>query len=54
MKTQSETPAVNPYLVIAFGVFSVSTSAVLVKLAEAPAGVIAFYRLFFPFCSCCL
>ncbi|RKO63352.1 DMT family transporter [Caldibacillus debilis] len=47
MKTQSETPAVNPYLVIAFGVFSVSTSAVLVKLAEAPAGVIAFYRLFF-------
>jgi len=47
MKTQSEKPAVNPYLVIAFGVFSVSTSAVLVKLAEAPAGVIAFYRLFF-------
>lgn len=47
MKTQSETPAVNPYLVIAFGVFSVSTSAVLVKLSEAPAGVIAFYRLFF-------
>ncbi|REJ23802.1 MAG: EamA family transporter [Caldibacillus debilis] len=47
MKTQSETPAVNPYLVIAFGVFSVSTSAILVKLAEAPAGVIAFYRLFF-------
>lgn len=47
MKTQSEKPAVNPYLVIAFGVFSVSTSAVLVKLAQAPAGVIAFYRLFF-------
>ncbi|WP_026499910.1 DMT family transporter [Caldibacillus debilis] len=47
MKTQSEKPAVNPYLVIAFGVFSVSTSAVLVKLSEAPAGVIAFYRLFF-------
>ncbi|MBY6273617.1 MAG: EamA family transporter [Bacillaceae bacterium] len=47
MKTQSEKPAVNPYLVIAFGVFSVSTSAVLVKLAEAPAGVIAFFRLFF-------
>ncbi|MFS0591971.1 DMT family transporter [Cytobacillus horneckiae] len=38
---------VNPYLILAIGVISVSTSAILVKVASAPAGVIAFYRLFF-------
>ncbi|WP_243290507.1 DMT family transporter [Bacillus sp. FJAT-47783] len=36
-----------PYIALAIGVTAVSTSAVLVKLSTAPAGVIAFYRLFF-------
>ncbi len=42
-------PIINPYFALAIGVVSVSTSAIFVKLADAPAGVIAFYRLFFSF-----
>ncbi len=42
-----KTPSVNPYFAIVIGVISISTSAVLVKAAAAPSGVIAFYRLFF-------
>ena len=42
-----ESPGMNPYVILAFGVFAVSTSAVFVKLSTAPAGVIAFYRLLF-------
>ncbi|MCA1061560.1 DMT family transporter [Rossellomorea aquimaris] len=38
---------VNPYLILAIGVISVSTSAILVKVSSAPAGILAFYRLFF-------
>lgn len=39
-------PPFNPYFAVAIGVISVSTSAVLVKLAHpAPAGIIALYRL---------
>ncbi|WP_064092768.1 DMT family transporter [Rossellomorea aquimaris] len=38
---------INPYLLLAIGVISVSTSAILVKISSAPAGVLAFYRLFF-------
>ncbi|MCM3707853.1 MULTISPECIES: DMT family transporter [Cytobacillus] len=38
---------INPYVVLAIGVVSVSTSAILVKVSSAPSGVIAFYRLFF-------
>lgn len=39
-------PPVNPYLAITIGVLSISTAAVLVKLAgDAPASVIANYRL---------
>ncbi|RLQ91085.1 DMT family transporter [Falsibacillus albus] len=41
-----ETPKVNPYLALGIGVVSVSTSAILVKVSSADAGVIAFYRLF--------
>lgn len=37
----------NPYVALAVGVLTVSTSAIFVKLAEAPAGVVAFYRLLF-------
>ncbi len=37
----------NPYLILAIGVVSVSTSAILVKVSNAPSGVLAFYRLFF-------
>lgn len=41
-------PPFNPYLAIIIGVISVSTSAVLVKLAvQAPAPIIAYYRLLF-------
>ncbi|PLR79482.1 EamA family transporter [Bacillus canaveralius] len=40
-------PRINPYLALAIGVISVSTSAILVKVSSAPAGVIAFYRLLF-------
>jgi drug/metabolite transporter (DMT)-like permease len=38
---------INPYLLLAIGVISVSTSAIIVKFSAAPAGVLAFYRLFF-------
>jgi drug/metabolite transporter (DMT)-like permease len=37
----------KPYLALIIGALSVSTSAILVKWAQAPAAVIAFYRLFF-------
>lgn len=40
-------PKFNPYVLLIIGVLSVSTSAIFVKVASAPAGVIAFYRLFF-------
>ncbi|MEK4538512.1 MULTISPECIES: DMT family transporter [Peribacillus] len=40
-------PKINPYFALAIGVASVSFSAILVKLASAPSGVIAFYRLLF-------
>ncbi|MFJ7640247.1 DMT family transporter [Peribacillus sp. NPDC046944] len=40
-------PKMNPYLALAIGVASVSFSAILVKLATAPSGIIAFYRLLF-------
>lgn len=40
-------PKVNPYLVLAIGVISVSTSAILVKFSSAPSGIIAFYRMLF-------
>nr|WP_307152414.1 DMT family transporter [Robertmurraya andreesenii] len=40
-------PKLNPYLALAIGVLSVSTSAILVKVSSAPSGVIAFYRLLF-------
>ncbi|MCI0766925.1 DMT family transporter [Bacillus sp. TL12] len=35
------------YAILFFGVFALSTSAIFVKLAEAPAAISAFYRLFF-------
>src|SRR5699024_11346706 len=41
-------PPFNPYLAVVIGVFAVSTSAVLVKLAAgAPVAVIVTYRLLF-------
>ncbi|MFE8702453.1 DMT family transporter [Cytobacillus sp. FJAT-54145] len=42
-----DNPKINPYLVLAIGVISVSASAIFVKFASAPSGVIAFYRLLF-------
>lgn len=38
---------IKPYLALLLGVASVSTSAVFVKLADAPAAIVALYRLFF-------
>ncbi|HDR7719904.1 DMT family transporter [Bacillus albus] len=35
------------YYILFFGVFALSTSAIFVKLADAPAAIIAFYRLLF-------
>lgn len=40
-------PKIPPLIAILIGVISVSTSAILVKLAEADSGVIAFYRMLF-------
>jgi len=35
------------YLTLLFGVFSLSTSAIFVRLANAPSAITAFFRLFF-------
>lgn len=35
------------YITLFFGVFALSTSAIFVKLADAPATITAFYRMFF-------
>ncbi len=35
----------GPYVAVAIGVLSVSTSAIFVRLTDAPASIIAFYRL---------
>lgn len=40
-------PTINPYFSLVIGVLSVSTSAVLVKLASSPAPITALYRLLF-------
>jgi|SRR5699024_2072375 len=41
-------PPFNPYIIITIASIAISTTAVFVKLAgEAPAGIIAFYRLLF-------
>lgn len=42
-----EKPSIHPYIPIAIGVISVALSAIFVKLANADAEVIAFYRMFF-------
>jgi drug/metabolite transporter (DMT)-like permease len=39
------TPPINPYLVLAWAVAAVSTGAIFARLADAPALVIAAYRL---------
>lgn len=39
--------SVFSYIALFFGVFALSTSAIFVKLADAPSAIIAFYRLFF-------
>jgi drug/metabolite transporter (DMT)-like permease len=43
-------PWINPYLAILVGVFAVSFSSILVRLATAPPLIIAAYRLVFTFC----
>ncbi|MCF6092965.1 DMT family transporter [Microaerobacter geothermalis] len=44
-----EKPIINPYITLIIGVSAVSTSAIFVKLATAPAPIIATYRLLFTF-----
>jgi len=43
-------PWINPYLAILVGVFAVSFSSILVRLATAPPLIIAAYRMVFTFC----
>lgn len=38
-------PKVSPYLILFIGVSAVSFAAIFIRLADAPAGVIAFYRM---------
>ncbi|MGB3368768.1 MAG: DMT family transporter [Acidaminobacteraceae bacterium] len=38
---------VTPYIALFIGVFALSTSAIFVRLADAPSAIVAFYRLFF-------
>jgi len=45
----NDKPIVNPYLAVLVGVFAVSFSALFVRLATAPALMIATYRLLFTF-----
>ena len=45
----SNKPIVNPYLAVLVGVFAVSFSALFVRLATAPALMIATNRLLFTF-----
>ncbi|WP_085521889.1 DMT family transporter [Tuberibacillus sp. Marseille-P3662] len=40
-----KSPVINPYVVVIIAVLSISTSAILVRVATAPPGIIAFYRL---------
>ncbi|MFJ8236856.1 DMT family transporter [Ureibacillus sp. NPDC094379] len=42
-----EKPTIHPFIPIVIGVISIALSAILVKLADAEAGVIAFYRMLF-------
>jgi drug/metabolite transporter (DMT)-like permease len=44
-KTSDPAPPFNPYFALIIGVFAVSTGAIFVRLADAPALVIAAYRL---------
>ena len=45
MENEKESPPFNPFLALISGVLAVSTGAVFAKLAEAPALVIAAYRV---------
>lgn len=47
MEHPSDKPLLPPYLALLIGVIAVSTSAIFVKLADAPAPIIATYRLVF-------
>lgn len=47
MNDPNEKPWLPPYLALFLGVAAVSTSAIFVKLASAPAPIIATYRLIF-------
>ncbi|WP_026022941.1 DMT family transporter [Paenisporosarcina sp. TG20] len=42
-----ERTTIHPYIPIAIGVIAVAMSAIFVKLADADAGIIAFYRMLF-------
>jgi hypothetical protein len=44
-KTSDPAPPFNPYFALIIGVFAVSTGAIFVRRADAPALAIAAYRL---------
>jgi threonine/homoserine efflux transporter RhtA len=44
-KIAGSAPPFNPYFALVIGVFAVSTGAIFARLADAPALVIAAYRL---------
>ena len=48
MKLETKSKITTP-LILIFGVLCLSTSAIFVKLADAPSSITAFYRLFFTF-----
>ena len=48
MKLETKSKIATP-LILIFGVLCLSTSAIFVKLADAPSSITAFYRLFFTF-----
>ncbi|MEJ8547257.1 DMT family transporter [Brevibacillus borstelensis] len=47
MNKQIDKPLFPPYLALFFGVLAISTSAIFVKLSDAPSPIIATYRLVF-------
>ncbi len=42
-----EQKQITPYIAITIGVLAVSTSAIFVRLADAPSSIVALYRLLF-------
>ena len=46
LENSSQKPKLSPYIGLAMGVLTASTSAVFIRSCHAPAFIIGFYRLF--------